>query len=604
MCGIAGIFMSMKDPEARVRNMLNMIEHRGPDGIGLDHGYLGKNKHALSSVVGAARLAILDREHGIQPQITENGKYSLVMNGEIYNYHFLNSKLNENIKLKSYCDTETALHILSDKGIEGLSRLHGAFALAFRNRHTGTVLLARDPMGIKPLYIMRVKGEIAAFCSEWFPLYKLAEDAGLPQSEIDRDALRKFLVNKYISGPDTLISGIEIIPRGTWVRIGTTGETWGKFHSTINSYGKAFKTSIRNSVGKDSLKHNAGLLKRALEAAVQDRLRSDMPVGLMLSGGIDSSAIAACLPKNADVTTLIMVPESSQDTDDINGARAVASHFSLKKIEVPISPEDYIEWLEDGNVDVPVGDPGMISLWKLSQYARKKGIGVLLNGAGSDEIFGGYDFCHRARIFEQAGYEQSGALERFAGIFSSIEADRLLDIESSYRSLQNQLKKSYSNSESKRFRDIVNFVGGAWLTDYQLLYSDYMSMLSSVELRVPFMDFRVVSIAGAIPDFHLNDGVSEKFLLRFAFSEKLPEGQAWEKKRPFSVPIDQWLRRELKCCAEERLNDLKDMSIFKNDEISRIWNSHIDEKNDNGARIWSLLTIHKFFLRMKKGGAF
>src|SRR5579871_3656719 len=530
MCGICGI-ASTRGPvdEERLRGMARTLHHRGPDSEGLHlDGRVG---------IAARRLAIIDLAAGDQPIANEDGTVVVVQNGEIYNYAELNRTLERTGHvLRTRSDTETLVHAYEEWGLGFAERLRGMFAIAIWDANRSRLVLARDRFGIKPLYYRDVAGELS-FASEL--------DA-LPKGELDLDALEAFLATNTIPAPLSIFAEIRKLPPGHTL-------SWQDGRVSLERYARPGPLPVRADDEAELLEECRARLRDSVSA----HLVSDVPVGVLLSGGVDSGtlvALAAEASTEAVRTFSIGFEESS--FDELDGARAVAERYGTRHRELVLRPDAalLLPALADA-FDEPFADSSALPTYLVSKLAAED-VKVALSGEGGDELFGGYytyaadlladrlgpvarlarpaverlpsstrrtSFDYRAKRFVRAAHLPP--LERHEGwkeIFSP-DARRELRGEANgfdpvdvYRA---RYAETASAPELARLQD-VDF--GVYLVDDLLVKTDRASMAHSLEVRVPFLDPMVTNLAFALPTRLKVRGLQKKVLLRKAVEPLVP----------------------------------------------------------------------------------
>lgn len=588
MCGIAG-YVGGWTPGLMAR-MNEVQKHRGPNG----HGVFEDAKQGAA--LGHVRLAILDlTNRAAQPMHSFDGRYVLVFNGEIYNYLSLrDGLLNKGHAFSSSGDTEVLLCGLQQHGEEFLERLDGMFALALWDRYERTLLMARDHLGIKPLYYTELDNGSLLFASE---LKALCAHPSVSR-EADFEVLLQHLAYCHGSGDRTAMKGIRRLPPGAWLRWNASTRT--------NVIRKYWRPSFEASSNGD--RHQAAQqLRESLRAATVRQMVSDVPVGVLLSGGLDSSLITAFARPQASADfrcfTISYPPEENMlDGGDLDApyARRFADHLGLPLEEIDIKPKVAALWPElVYHLDEPIADPAAISAYLISQLARERGTTVLLSGQGADEMFCGYPrylamqaaawfngvprFLRRAiaagarllpgsregavgvrlrRIRRLASVLHESHDERFLAYCASTaesEVTRVLSAE--FRAALGG--KRFQDACLERIRD-----GGlaglprmqerdlmVYLPNHNLLYTDRMSMAVGLEVRVPFLDVEVLNTVLRYPPRWKLARANTKVLLRDAAQGVVPSEIIGRRKGGFGAPYRKWLRYDLAEMWEDLMNE-------------------------------------------------
>lgn len=558
MCGLAGIITprSASDAEQAVHTMLDAEVHRGPDSAGAWSGSLAGHGVAI----GLRRLRILDLSTTAdQPMVSPDGRHALVFNGEIYNYVELRRELEtEGVRFRTHGDTEVLLHALIRWGAEAFNRLNGMWAVVLVDSQTGRILISRDRFGVKPFYTytdgktLWVASEIKcilAACPDKFAVNPTVVNAFLRQGLLD-------------TGQDTFFTGIRELPAGHFAE-GAPSDFVSQ-----RVVPKRFWRLPETSDPGDT----PALIERVRDTfidAVRIRLRSDVPVGVLLSGGCDSSAIAAAVhhlhPERHDIKLISAVGESGPDEQpfiDMMG-RHLGRH--VDKVVLNYSPDDTFQLMADTAWynDEPIGGFSSIAHYLLMKRAKELKVTVLLSGQGADESLCGYrkylGFFVQQLVREGRVAQAASVLAGFAGnktVLSQLSFDK-----AKYY-LPSWLRSAEVDISGPALKDIaripVGLQGGSVVKrqalDLESLsvpalvhYEDRMSMSSSREIRLPFLDYRFVSLLLPLPpEYKLRDGWT-KWVFRKAVEPMLPDGIVWRRdKQGFTVPQITWFRKELR----------------------------------------------------------
>jgi len=588
MCGIAGI-ASTKDniDQAVLMNMIDTIAHRGPN-----HTATRVEHHSgLSVGLGYRRLSIIDLSSaGNQPMINETGDVWIIYNGELYNHAELRQELEA--KGHSYCsqsDTETVLHAYEEWGTKAFSRFNGMFAFALYDKKSNSLILARDRRGIKPLYYYW-NGHTLAFASELKALLK----AEIVQPNIDPTSLWLFLCLGYVPSPHSIVAGVNKLEPGSFLELCAE-------KINIVPFAEENKPSDIRMDG-----HEAAIqIRESIEQAVQRQLMSDVPVGVFLSGGLDSTIIATLAsryhPKPLHTFSvgyaqgMDTAKTDSRFNDDFFFARPVAKSLGTIHHEVmiengPALIDLFIQL--SYQLDEPMVEPVFLSTHFLSQLARQHDVPVVLTGDGADELFGGYDryfAAQRLTLYQQIpglGWllpivegmgsswelgrsarelryllDHRGSVEsyiRFSTIFRPNQALQLLtpavrscvDTEALWRSVDISLEHNRSFADQMGYRDLI-----LWVGEHFNPRLDRISMFHSVEARVPFQDNQVVDVALSIPMSLKSKRHSRKALLKKAFADIVPLEARTRPKRSFQAPSTAWLQGGLNGSYQQLISE-------------------------------------------------
>jgi asparagine synthase (glutamine-hydrolysing) len=595
MCGIAGLIEAQGRPVNRDRlvGMSAAIAHRGPDGEGLwTNGECG---------LAHRRLAIVDLSPtGAQPMLSGDGRYAITFNGEIYNYKELRQALEaDGVELRSTSDTEVLLELFAREGEAMLGRLRGMFAFAIWDTHDHALFFARDRIGKKPFFYS-VRDDEFAFASE------LPAFAALAKLEPDWSALRLFLGLQYVPSPFTGFSGVSSLPPGHC-------GTWNEGRIAIRPYTESALPRFTGSF-EDAAKQ----VRDLLDEAVRYRLIADVPVGCFLSGGMDSSAIAALMAKHAStpIKTFTMGFPDWQ-ADERTEAETFAKTLGAEHHSFEAKAEDAVA-LVDRLVDLyaaPYADSSGLPTYLLAQ-ATSQHVKAVMNGDGGDEAFIGYNrYRHfkRAQQWRWLGYipglvrfnfgnpkikrmlrtmvalrdgDAAGYAEMFTGsYFSEQDMPELLNPE---------FASGTKGMTAKKFiiEHSPDFDRRSYLPDDLCVKMDRATMAHGVEARSPLLDQEVVRFAASLPpEFHTMHG-KQKAVLQSAIADLVPEDILNRPKRGFQVPLAAWFRGPLKSLFERRCltNGSKLEKMCRPEAVRKIFDQH-QAGTDHGNRLWMLLVL-------------
>ena len=604
MCGIMG-FLSDGRPEqtrASVRNMMAVSRHRGPDASGSVEIPLA----ASSLVLGHTRLSIIDLSDGSrQPmQDAESGSW-LAFNGEIYNFRQLREELETlGMKFVTSGDSEVLLKALVQWGEQALQKLEGMFAFAFWDSRSGHLLLVRDGMGMKPLYY-QLGPRGFAFASE----VKVLERAQICPLTVDHDAVDAFLAYGAVIGPNTIFKEIRELEPGHLLRVSARGEvTESEYWSLSGCLGANEPAEIRNF--DDAVSH----IRERLEYAVNSHLVSDVPVGVFLSGGVDSSLLALLASRYAkSPITLLTVAFPEQEFSELPYARQIARGLQHHHEVVTLTPEQLRELLPLalGAMDQPTVDG--INTFVISRVGALLGLKVLLTGIGGDELFGGYTTFTKVPWLLRYGVGLRPAARVLAKLRTNnpiqwqkvADAGPLRNLAEAYL-LQRSIRWRQENSEarSRRAQESVDSLANNFqkLASLELQFyarnqllrdADVFSMANSVELRVPFLDTRLIEAALAIsPGYHFEGGRGKRItrrILRELVGEQIPQ----RRKMGFTFPWQQWLSRELK---ETIACTLRDAQLYEPLALDPAHGRRLLDGLERGDRLQSWSEVWSLFV--------
>jgi asparagine synthase (glutamine-hydrolysing) len=610
MCGITGIYglERLPNPEATIRKMTTALAHRGPNAEGY---YLGKN-----AVLGHRRLSIIDLSQSAnQPLTSSDGRYTLVYNGELYNYLELKAAIPEYPFVTS-SDTEVMLAALIKWGMKALQLFNGMFAFAFWDNHEEKLWIARDRMGIKPLYYA-LNDQSVVFASELRSV--LASD--LVERRINQLALDDYLRYQTVHAPATMVKDVKLLLPGTYWELSDPEASpipywkpWQKLHFERDQI----------KVQKD--------IREKLTAAVERRMVSDVPFGAFLSGGIDSSLVTGIIRERLNLPLdTFNVSFDESDFSESQYARLIAKRFNTNHHEIKLKPTDFLHALPDAlhAMDHPSGDGP--NTWIVSRETKKQGIDMAISGLGGDEVFAGYDVFKRIPYVADRNWILSfpKALRNLIGTALTLTkpgvqsnktkeilmADYfdLLHLYPTFRKtfLDKQVSKLLntklgSNQVAKIITELETYHEfgqlptlsrisvaefSTYLQNTLLRDTDQMSMAHALEVRVPFLDHELVEYV-----MHVSDGIkyptTPKKLLVDSFADLLPSEIVNRPKMGFVLPWEHWLRDELKDFATDALNLLSDQSLLNAQGIEEAWKRF--QKGDASitwSRIWPLITL-------------
>ncbi len=620
MCGITGIFgvpsqsahASAADALAR---MTAQIAHRGPDASGL---WTSDSEVLL----GHRRLSIIDTQaHSNQPFIHAASGDVIVFNGEVYNYRELREELKGTFSFRTESDTEVVLAALHTWGTAALHRFNGMFAFAFWSNEKREMLLARDRMGIKPLYFSETSNGLI-FSSEVRSLLA----SGWVEKRHDPIALSDYLRYQTVHAPRTIVQGISMLPAGHWMRL----------------QGEETEVSAWWDIASETAKIESNLpraerLKRirsAMERAVELRMRSDVPLGAFLSGGIDSSAIVGLMKSATDQQiSTFSVTFNEGEFDESTWSRMVAKRFGTDHHEIRLESEDFLHQVPDAlaAMDHPSGDGP--NTFVVSAATKKEGITVALSGLGGDEAFAGYPVFKRSQQLIEKRWLASwpkGMRKAVGSLYAATKRDatsrkmaallggdyfdlehtyplsRQIFLESDLRKLApsagkqpNQVYRWLSEQlapETKGFAlPFLSKVSlaemGTYMNHTLLRDTDQMSMAHALEVRVPFLDHHLVLEAMATPD-NQKWPHTPKQLLTDAIPDLLPQEIIHRPKMGFVLPWEQWMKGDLRTTCEGGLDYLGGVEGISKQEIDRIWSAFLGgDARWTFSRIWTLVVL-------------
>ncbi len=622
MCGIIGISGSVN--ESKLQEGISLLSHRGPD----DSGIFMDKESGIG--LGHTRLSIQDLSTaGHQPMIDTSGDIVLIFNGEIYNFNELRIKLED--KGYSFCghsDTEVLMNLYIDLGKEMFIHLNGIFALAIWDKRDASLLIARDALGVKPLYYATIQTGGVAFASEIKALLELTPC----NTELDIESLNRYLSFLWCPGSGTPLKMVKKLLPGEAIIIkdGSIVERWSWYRLPIFSKPK-----------KDITKEYAiSGIDKYLRRAVHRQMVSDVPVGAFLSGGLDSSAIVAfAKEKNPNIRCFTIETTGDQDKgiiDDLPYAKRVAKHLNVSLDVVTIDSHRMANDLESMviQLDEPLADPAALNVSYISKLAREQGIKVLLSGAGGDDLFTGYRRHYALQLERYWAWMPRSArigLQNFIGninvnspiqrrvtkMFSgagSDSTDRLINyfrwssdavLQSLYSpEFRQELAESNANQVMQDFLEpiiddtssldqMLTLEQRFFLADHNLIYTDKMSMAEGVEVRTPFLDLDLVEFSSRIPNRLKQKGSIGKWVFKRAMEPYLPKEIIYRPKTGFGAPLRTWIKNDLREMLRDLLSidSVNKRGLFSAKAVQQLIVDNENGKIDASYTLLSLLCI-------------
>ena len=619
MCGIVGLYYLDSQREVRqdeLKLMADRIVHRGPD----DEGFF-VHKHVG---LGMRRLSIIDVSGGHQPIYTPDRDKVIVFNGEVYNFGDHRPDLeNKGHRFGTHTDTEVVLHLYDEYGLDFLEKLNGMFGLAIWDDREKELIVARDRLGIKQVYYYQ-DGEKIIFASEIKSILALFDT----KPEINLSGLAAFLKYGFTPAPYTLFDRIRKIPPGHYLRL-RDRKIDLKSYWTLSYVPK-------NENSPTQIKHD---LYELIKSSVKYRMISDVPLGAFLSGGIDSSSIVHLMSElgtGSTSTYSIGFGKGYEFYNELDPARRFANEYNTNHHEILVEP-DVKELFPKlvASLDEPLADSSFIVTFLVSKLARES-VTVILSGVGGDELFGGYRRYLNASLQKYVKWMPAPLRKHFLSrILNCLPVDRnntLLNYfrlakaymnsvdlapEDQYSTYTSVFDDEVSHQMMIENKDIPNFFEQYFqecdssdvldkimyfdlkmsLPDQLLMLSDKMSMATSLELRVPYLDHRVVEFAAKIPSNLKINGLKLRHIQKEIFKGKFPDFVFKQKKKGFGAPIGSWIRNELKPMAYDLFDKgyVRNQGIFDHGAIHRILNDHFRMKEDYTDNILALLTFQIWY---------
>ena len=616
MCGIAGI--AGQNNGELIRPMTGTQVHRGPDGEGF---YF---EECVS--LGHRRLSIIDLDAGKQPMSTADGRYTIVFNGEVYNFRELRQELQaRGARFRTRSDTEVLLEAYAAWGSEVLTKLRGMFAFAIWDKHDRTLFAARDRLGVKPFYYARI-GSGLAFASEMKALLVHPD----VKRELDFTALDDFLTYLYVPAPGTIFKGISELPPGHRLE-------WRAGRTRVERY-----WDVEFQPENGNIEEFVMEIEETLREAVGVRLVSDVPLGVFLSGGLDSSTVAALMAEQlsspVQAFTLGFL-EGGNRYSEWEYARVVAAAIKAEARQLTIlAKSGELLPTVTRHFDEPFGNPTSLLVYQLSEAGRRH-VTVALVGDAGDEVFLGYPryqgtllaeryrrapaflrraAAHGAELLSEAGdgnhfkrrlrefligscHSPEQMYFEWISYFSPEQRRRLYSAEiqrelGDYDSSQ-FLKKLFERSRASELMDRINYADLHSFLPYNLLrYSDRMSMAHGLEIRCPFTDHKLIELLARVPAQYKIKGNQTKLLLRGAARKWLPRSILERKKLGLNPPMGLWLRGKLRCLLEEYLapDQVRKRGYFRPEAVAELIDDHLNGHRDYSLHLWALISFEEW----------
>lgn len=603
MCGIAGACTTVdRQRRATIEKMTGLLAHRGPDASGIFE--------AGGVALGHRRLSIIDlSEQANQPMTDASGRYTIVFNGEVYNFREVRKSLS-NYPFRTNGDTEVVLAAFIEWGPACLERFNGMFAFAIWDAVEASLFLVRDRLGIKPLYYSH-RGAEFWFASE---IRALIHGAGL-KGKLQRSSLSRYLAFQAVHPPDTLVEGIHQLRPGEWAIFRN-----GNLKKETYWQPRAHLPLIEDE------QEAKAEVKRLLAAAVERRMVSDVPLGAFLSGGIDSSAIVALMAQASDrpVETFSVVFDEEK-FDESAYSDLVAKRYNTHHHPLLLRPDDFLAALPDAlaAMDTPSGDA--INTYVVSKVTRAAGITVALSGLGGDELFMGYGpyfksmRLGRLPVFWQLPASlRKTAMQLIGSVLPVHQREKLLEIAAAegqhaekllpaFRKVltdaglrQMGLEPPQLNGHSHSAEALPAYSRltladlALYTQDVLLKDTDQMSMAHALEVRVPFFDHELVECVLRISDACKHPAYPKKLLVE-ALGDLLPKEVVFRKKQGFDLPWKVWMKGPLKQFCEARLEKLRERGLFNFAHVDGMWKQFLSGRNDTlWSRIWVLVVLENW----------
>ena len=623
MCGINGLLYRQDTPQIKenITRMNGLIEHRGPDSEGV---YLTQR-----IAMGMRRLSIIDLSTGDQPIYNDDKQIVIVFNGEIYNFLDLKAELElQGTVFRTHSDTEVVLRLYEKHGYEMLDKLNGMFAFSIHDKRNDTVFIARDRFGEKPLYYHLDEARIV-----WASELKSIANFFPEVKKMSKDALSLYFALTYIPAPYCIYQDVFKLLPGHYLIIDTNSL---KIKST-KYWDIDTKPVVKQPVSYEDAKKE---IRELMFESVQKRMIADVPLGVFLSGGVDSTIVAAIMAKQTDrKIKTFSVGYANKRYDESDRARQIAEHIGSDHHDYILDYKEIFNKIDEivTNYDEPYADSSCLPTWFVSSKTVKH-VKVALTGDGGDEVFGGYNkytLPHYRKRFQKlvpkfarpliAGtlgsklFEKGDSKSLFAKItkvasslneelipghlnvialgFKQHELDVLLNKEAvNYKSLLYPLffNLTPATDELKTLRYIDKQIS---LEGDMLAKVDRASMLCSLECRAPFLDHRLMEYTYQLPDDYLLNNGNKKRILKDTFEDLLPKGFFNAPKSGFEIPVGQWFREDLKDDLLQTLSDaaLLKTGLFNLNYIKKLITEHLSKKANNARQLWTLYCFQKWY---------
>lgn len=616
MCGISGIYglKNTANREQLVSSMNEKMVHRGPDHLAI---YSDDDL-----TLGHRRLSIIDTNEGAhQPMQSYDGRYILVFNGEIYNYLELKQQISD-YQFKTNSDTEVLLAAYIKWGKQFLAKLNGMFALAIWDTKEKTLFIARDRVGIKPLYFTN-NNDVLAFCSEIAPLI----DLPFVSKKINQESLIDYMRYFTVHAPHTLLKDVSVLMPGTYMFVSNNETIIEKYWDVRTNFSKVGYNLPLNETQQNT--------RDLLSDSVKNRLVSDVPFGAFLSGGIDSSLIVGLMSEHSSNVNTFNVSFQEEEFSEAKYARIIAEKFATNHTEIKLTPEHLLEIIPDAlqAQDFPSLDG--FNTYLVSKATKDAGVTMALSGLGGDELFAGYDVFKRLLKIKDNFWISSfpSALRMLPTtalklLKPSVSSDKIhesfkqdfLELEYLYpitrqvfldKSVQKITKFSLTeNRVMKQLKDDLSFgtIGydlpylskisyaeiNTYLQNVLLRDADVMSMAHSLEIRVPFLDHKLMEFVYGVMDDQKYPHTPKKLLVD-SFSDLLPSEVVDRPKMGFVFPWEKWLKNELKEMVESHLTSLSKRTFINSKEIDQLYSKFIKgDKRVTWSRIWGLVVLESW----------
>jgi len=621
MCGIAGFWNTqgpiLRDPAASAERMAEAMRLRGPDDQGV---WMSDDRRV---VLSHRRLSILDTSsRGHQPMLSADGRQVIVHNGEIYNFLELRTELErEGDRFVTGTDTEVLLAAYRRYGVDCLSRFNGMFAFAIWDVEDRSLFLARDRFGVKPLLYYWHSG-LFLFASE---IKGIRSYDGPMKLTLNVPAIHRYFYLTYRISPDTVYNEVLQLDSGHYLLLKDGGIRCERWYDLAPRYSEKIHSEVEG----------VQALRETLEGAVRDRLVSDVPLGAFLSGGVDSGIVVGLMAKNSrkQVKTFTVGYNDAPLYDESGFAREVARHFGTEHSEIRISLRDGLTVIPDAldYLDQPFGDSSCIPTYLIARETRNE-VTVALSGDGGDEVFAGYSKYKAEAYVPYFKLIPGTVWSSIRKLLANVPEGRQSSLHEYVRILKKFLRAANADQVSRHCalmfpleeREIARLVGeeaagdirrtvttfmdrigtgnidralytdvNLCLKDDMLTKVDLMGMANSLEIRNPYLDYRVVELAARMPGEWKLKGTERKHILKSAFRDFLPPQVLARKKYGFGIPVGEWLRHDLKGLFEDVVSrkNVERAGLLDYDVVRNVYREHLSERRDATPLLWSIFAF-------------
>lgn len=588
MCGITGIFGKLDNKEEIITIMNGLISHRGPD----DDGFYNDEHISL----GHRRLSIIDLNTGKQPIFNEDKTICIVFNGEIYNFQEIKKDLEKKgHKFYTKTDTEVLVHLYEEKGENLLEDLNGIFAFAIWDYKNKKLMIARDPMGVKPLYYS-IKDDNVYFASE----IKAIVQSGLVDPEINEDSMHEFFFYRYIPNKKTIFKNVNKLMAGEYLIIDQN-----------NIELKQFNYESEHNFEKNTEEEISTQLSKTIFQSTINQMISDVPVGAFLSGGIDSSIVTAnaALHNQKKIETFSVQFDTNDSLikSEIKYARVISDKFMINSHKLIVREREVLEKLPliAWHYDEPMGDAATIPTFFVSEFA-KRNVKVVLAGEGGDEQFAGYTKYEKLLLIKDEEIDK--IVKKYIKDISVFLPEQMNELFKNFNQEDFEEKnvtflKAQFESKKDMINSVLEFDQKTMLCENYLMKGDKMTMAHGLEERVPLLDKDVVNMSRKINSKYKIKDNQEKYILKKSAKHLLPEEIVDRKKQGYGTPTKCWFKNSIGEIFKSRVNNSEFIKKYCNLEyVNNLVEDHLNEKNNNNTKLWNLIAFdiwYEIYIKQK-----